>query len=201
MKLYYAPGACSLAPHIIAREAGIELDLHRVEFTPHGKFADGGDYTAINLKGAVPALEFDDGQVLTENAVVLQYLAACAPESGCMPVGEGTERWRVLELLNFIATELHKGFAPLFHGASGEARATVVRELGRRLDYLEAVYGGRPWLSGERFTIADAYGFAVLRWTGTHKIDTSPWPGLEGFMQRVRARPAVQQAMHEEGIE
>lgn len=201
MKLYYAPGACSLAPHIIAREAEIAVDLARVEFGREGKFADGRDYTTINPKGAVPALELDDGEVLTENAVVLQYLASRAPGRGFMPEEEGMARWRLLELLNFVATELHKGFSPLFHDPTPDVRVRVVRDLGRRFDYLEGAYAHRPWLSGDGFTIADAYAFAVLRWTGVHGIDTSPWPGLEGFMQRVRARPAVQRAMREEGLD
>ena len=137
MKLYYAPGACSLAPHIVALEAKLDIKLDKVQFGLKRLTEDGRDYYGVNSKGAVPALELDDGQVLTENAVVLQYLAARAPAANLIPA-DGLARWRVLELLNYIATELHKGFAPLFNPAiTPEAREATVKALGKKFDFLE----------------------------------------------------------------
>ena len=201
MKLYYAPAACSLAPHIAAAEAGIPLELVKVEFGPSGKFAAGRNYLEINPKGAVPALEIDGGEVLTENAVLLQYLAAQAPDSGLMPKGQGLAHWRFLELLNFIATEIHKGFGPLWNpNTTPEVREATVANLGKKFDLLEAQLGAGPWLTGEAFTIADAYAYAVLNWTGIHKIDLGKWPGLKSFLDRAAQRPGVRKALQEEGL-
>ena len=200
MKLYYAPAACSLAPHIAAREAGLALDLEKVEM-PSKKLPDGGDYRAVNPKGAVPALRLDDGAVLTENAVVLQYLAEQAPQSGLTPPAGSMERWLLLELLNFIATEVHKGFGPLWNpSVSAEVREATVKALGKKFDFLEQQIGDRPYLTGDRFTIADAYAFAVLNWTRFHRIDLGGWPKLQAFLARVAERPAVQAALREEGL-
>ena len=201
MKLYYAPAACSLAPHIAAIEAGVPIELGKVEFGPAGKIVDGRDYREINPKGAVPALELDGGEVLTENAVILQYIAAQAPQSGLVPPGEGMARWRLLELVNFIATEVHKGFGPLWSPATPpEARAATIETLGKKFDVLEAQLGAGPWLTGEAFTIADAYAYAVLNWTRVHKIDLGKWPGLHSFLSRAEQRPAVHKALQEEGL-
>jgi glutathione S-transferase len=201
MKLYYAPAACSLAPHIAAIHAGLPLDLKKVEFGAGGKTVDGRDYTEINPKSAVPALETDEGEVLTENAVLLQYLAARAPGSGLVPSGEGLQRWRFLELLNFIATEVHKGFGPLWNPSTpSEVREATVQLLGKKFAYLEQQLGGREFLFGDSFTAADAYAFAVLNWTGIHKIDLSPWPKLQAYFQGLRRHPSVAQALSEEGL-
>ena len=201
MKLYYAPAACSLAPHIAAAEAGVPLELVKVEFGPSGKTAAGRNYLEINPKGAVPALELDDGEVLTENAVLLQYLAAQAPQSGLVPQGEGLERWRLLELVNFIATEVHKGFGPLWNPAvTPEVRDATIETLGKKFDFLEKTLGKGPWLRGETFTIADAYAYAVLNWTRIHKIDLGKWPGLKSFLARAEQRPSVRRALQEEGL-
>ena len=200
MKLYYAPAACSLAPHIAAREAGLDLVLEKVDLKAK-KTESGRDYHSVNRKGAVPALEIEGGEVLTENAIVLQYLADKAPQSGLV-ASNGMARWRFLELVNFIATELHKGFGPLFDPrTSATAREIVVDNLSKRFDILDRELGDKPYLTGETFTIADAYAYAVLNWTKIHKIDLSRWPRLMAFLDRVAARPAVRQARAEEGLE
>jgi glutathione S-transferase len=200
MKLYYAPAACSLAPHIAAREAGLPLEIEKVDVAGK-KLADGSDYFAVNPKGAVPALRLDDGSVLTENAVLLQYLAEQAPQSGLLPPAGSIERWRLLELVNFIATEVHKGYGPLWNPAvAPDVREATVAALGKKFDFLERQLGDKPWFTGERFTIADAYAYAVLNWTRFHKIDTSRWPGLESFLARAAERPGVQAALREEGL-
>jgi glutathione S-transferase len=161
----------------------------------------GRDYHSVNRKGAVPALEIEGGEVLTENAIVLQYLADKAPQSGLV-VSNGMARWRFLELVNFIATELHKGFGPLFDPrTSATAREIVVENLAKRFDILDRELGNKPYLTGETFTIADAYAYAVLNWTKIHKIDMSRWPRLMAFLDRVAARPAVRRARAEEGLE
>ncbi|CAN7576063.1 glutathione transferase GstA [Phenylobacterium sp. LjRoot219] len=202
MKLYYAPGACSLAPHIVAHEAGLDVQLEKVEFRSDGsKSAGGRDYREINPKGSVPALELDDGEVLTENAVILQYLASLAPRADLGPPADGVSRWRFLELLNFIATELHKGFSPLFKQPTPAAREAIVQALGQRFDLMDRQLADRSYLTGDRFTVADAYAYVILNWTRLHQIDLTPWPSLRAFMERVEARPAVQRARREEGLD
>jgi glutathione S-transferase len=200
MKLYYAPGACSQAPHIVAREAGLAIDLAKVEF-PSKRTADGEDLYAVNPKGAVPALKLDDGNVLTENAVIMQYLADQAPNSELAIPREGIERYRLLEWVNFIATEIHKGFGPLWNPATPDAYKEATREaLAKKFDYLQERIGNGPWILGDRFSIADAYAFAVLNWTRIHAIDIGRWPGLAAYLGRVAARPAVQQTLRAEGL-
>jgi glutathione S-transferase len=164
------------------------------------KTESGRDYLSINPKGAVPALEIEDGEVLTENAVVLRFLADKAPQSRLV-VSNGMERWDLLELVNFIATELHKGFAPLFDSRTNtEARELLVENLSKRFNILDRKLGDKPYLTGEAFTIADAYAYTVLNWTKFHKIEMSRWPRLVAFMDRVAARPPVQEALAEEGL-
>jgi glutathione S-transferase len=199
MKLYYAPGACSQAPHIVLREAGLPFDLVKVDLAAK-RTEDGEDYAAINPKGAVPALGLDDGSVLTENAAILQYLADRAPTAALIPSG-GIERYRLLEWLNFIATELHKGFGPLWTPATpAEYKQTTRDTLGKKFDYLQAALGDRPYLTGDRFTIVDAYAFVVLNWTAIHQIELARWPGLTAFVARVAQRPAVRAALVAEGL-
>jgi glutathione S-transferase len=199
MKLYYSPGACSLASHIVAREAGLDVALEKVDLGAK-RTETGRDYLSINPKGAVPALELDGGDVLTENAIVLQYLADKAPQSGLV-VSDGMARSRFLELVNFIATELHKGFAPLWDSRTTTAgREIVLENLSKRFGILERQLGNQPYLTGETFTIADAYAYAVLNWTKIHKIDLSRWPRLVTFLDRVADRPAVRRALTEEGL-
>jgi glutathione S-transferase len=200
MKLYYSPAACSLAPHIVAREAGLDIALEKVDLGAK-KTETGRDYLSINPKGAVPALELADGDVLTENAIVLQFLADKAPQSALV-ISEGMARWHFLELVNFIATELHKGFAPLWDSRTSSAgREIAVENLSKRFGILERRLGDQPYLTGETFTIADAYAYAVLNWTKIHNIDLSRWPRLVAFLKRVAGRPAVRRALTEEGLE
>jgi glutathione S-transferase len=200
MKLYYAPGACSQAPHIVAREAGLPIELAKVEF-PSKRTTDGESLTDVNPKGAVPTLKLDDGNVLTENAVILQYLADQARGSDlALPAG-GIERYRLLEWLNYIATELHKGFGPLWNPATPDSFKDATREaLGKKFDYLQERIGDGPYLLGDRFSIADAYAFAVLNWTYIHGIDINRWPGLAAYLRRIGDRPAVKETLRAEGL-
>lgn len=198
MRLYYSPGACSLAPHIVIRETGLDVRLERVNLAEK-KTQDGRDYLAINPQGSVPALELDSGEVLTENAAVLQYLASLAPNAGLAPQ-EGMAHWRLLETLNFIATELHKGFSPLFHKPTPDAREALIKQLQNRLSLLQGKLGDNPFLLGDRFTIADAYAFVVLRWAEKFRIDVSGLPRLIDYFERLLARHSVQRALEEEGL-
>jgi glutathione S-transferase len=200
MKLYYAPAACSQAAHIVARETEQAIELAKVEF-PSKRTADGEDLLAVNPKGAVPVLRLDGGAVLTENAVILQYLADRAAGSElALPKG-GIERYRLLEWLNFVATELHKGFGPLWNPATPDAFKEATREaLGKKFDYLQEAIGDGPYLRGQRFSIADAYAFVVLNWTRIHGIDIGRWPGLAAYLQRIAERPAVQETLRAEGL-
>ncbi len=199
MKLYYAPGACSQAPHIVLREAGLPIELANVRF-PDKVTDDGEKLTDVNPKGAVPTLRLDDGEVLTENAVILQYLADQAPAAGLIPAG-GLERYRLLEWVNFVATELHKGFGPLWNPATpAEFKQATREQLGKKFDYLQDALRDRPYIAGERFTIVDAYAFVVQNWTAMHDIDLSRWPGLTAFVARVAQRPAVRAVLEAEGL-
>lgn len=200
MKLYYAPAACSQAPHIAAHEAGLPIELAKVEF-PSKRTADGENLYDVNPKGAVPALKLDDGDVLTENAVILQYIADRAPGSPLALPASGTERYHLLEWLNFIATELHKGFGPLWNPATPEDYKQATREaLGKKFDYLQDKIGDGPYILGNRFSILDAYAFPVLNWTRIHGIDIARWPGLAAYLDRIAARPAVQETLRAEGL-
>ncbi|HEX8064757.1 MAG TPA: glutathione transferase GstA [Allosphingosinicella sp.] len=200
MKLYYAPAACSQAAHIVAREAGLDIELAKVNFPD--KVTDGGEkLTDVNPKGAVPTLRLDDGEVLTENAVILQYLADRAAGSELALPVSGIERYRLLEWLNFIATELHKGFGPLWNPATPDSFKDATREaLGKKFDYLQEKIGEGPYILGARFSILDAYAFAVLNWSKMHAIDIARWPGLAAYLERVAARPAVQATLRAEGL-
>ena len=200
MKLYYSPGACSLSPHIVLHELGGQFDVERVDVATKTT-ESGGDFRAINPKGYVPALQMRDGQVLTEGSAIVQFLADIngarhlAPEPGTLA------RARLQESLNFIAAELHKAFAPLFHGASGDAREAAVANVGRKLDLVEAQLGdGRSHLLGDSFSVADAYLFVVASWTAPTGIGLDRWPRLAAFVERVRRRPSVVAAMAAEGL-
>jgi glutathione S-transferase len=204
MKLYYSPGTCSLSPHIVAREAGLPIELVEVNIRafPH-RTADGADYAAtVMAKGYVPALELDDGALLTEGAAIVQYLADLAPASGLAPKAGTMERYRLIEWLNFIASELHKMFSPwLFHPEYGKQAADIARgKIVGRLAFVDAHLASHAYLLGETFTVADAYLFAIAGWTRIAGIETTPWPNLQAFMQRVAARPAVRAAMRAEGL-
>ncbi len=199
MKLYYSPGACSLAPHIALNEAGLHYDAVKVDLRKH-VLADGTDYTTINPKGYVPLLELDDGQHLSEAAVILQYIADRKP--GSLAPAHGTmERYRVMEWLNFIATELHKQFGPLWYPDTPEATRDKQRAtLAKRFDHVSKTLSAQPYLTGETFGIADAYLFTILNWAGMLKVDLSPWPALQNFLARVAARPHVHAALVAEGL-
>jgi glutathione S-transferase len=193
MKLYYSPGACSLHPHISLREAEVPFELERVNLPSH-KLSDGSDYYAVNPKGYVPALRLDDGSLLTEGAVIDQYIADLKPEKNLLPRAGTIERYRVQEWLNFISAEIHKAFAPLF-GKDDTAKDAARTKIGGRLDYIEKTLGSKPYLTGDTFTVADAYLFNMLRWTGFTGIDLAKWPGLKAFAERVERRPAVAAAL------
>lgn len=200
MKLYYSPGACSMAPHIVAREAGHTLDLEKVDI-PNKKTADGGDYWKVNPKGYVPALVLDDGQVVTEVGVICQYLADQKPESGLVPKFGTIERYRQMEALNFAATEIHKQIGALFNPRmTPDMKEVQIGTIERRFNALEKMLDGKPYIMGDKFSAADAYLFTVLNWTKMHEIDVSKWPNIEAFMGRVAARPKVQETMRAEGL-
>ena len=200
MKLYYSPGACSLSPHIILNEGGFRFDKERVDLASK-KTETGADYAAINPDGYVPALLLDDGQVLTEGPAIIQYLADRVPEKKLAPPLGTLERYRLMQWLNFISTELHKGFSPLFHPqAPEEWKAVVAAQLGRRLSTVSRQLEGKDWLLGEDFTVADAYLFTVLSWGRHVGIELEQWPVLQTYQGRVSVRPAVQSALKEEGL-
>lgn len=199
MKLFFVPGACSLSPHIVLREAGLPFELERVDART-GKTASGADFKSINPKAYVPALQLDDGQVLTEGAAIVQYLADLAPEKGLAPKPGGLERARLQEWLNFIGTELHKRFSVLFRPAPEETRAATIVRLEQWFDWLDGELATRPHLLGEAFSVADAYLFVVLGWTGPLKISLQKWAALRAFQARIAARPAVQAALRAEGL-
>lgn len=193
MKLYYSPGACSLHPHIALREAGLKFDLVRVDLRAH-KTHDGTDFYTINPKGSVPTLQLDDGSVLTEGAVIAQYIADRKPESGLLPAAGTMERYHVQEWLNFIASEIHKPFGPLF-GGSDEAKEKARAVLAKRFDFVASRLGEKPFLMGPTFTVADGYLYNMLRWTKFTGIDLSRWPTLAAFFARVDERAAVKEAL------
>lgn len=199
-KLYYSPGACSLSPHIVLREAGLPFQLVMAS-TKTKKLADGSDYLAINPKGQVPLLELDDGQRLSEGPVIVQYIADQAPASGLMPPAGTMARYRVLEWLNYITSELHKGFTPLFTpGTHEDTKASVRQKLGEKLAWVDSQLAGKHWLAGDSFTAADAYLFTVAGWGKYVAVDITPLAHLSAFMARVAARPAVQEALKAEGL-
>lgn len=200
MKLYFSPGACSLSPHIVLLEAGLEFSTERVDLRAK-QYGSGADYRRVNPKGSVPALQLTDGAVLTEGPAIVQYLADLAPEKQLAPAAGSFERYRLMEWLNYISTEVHKGFSPLFNPAAGaDARDAAISNLTVRFGHVARSLEGRDYLMGERFSVADAYLFTVLNWTGFTGIDLAPWPLLQAFQARVAARPAVQQALRAEGL-
>ncbi len=199
MKLYYTPGACSLAPHIVAEEAGLSVSLTRVDLKTHLTEA-GEDFFAINSKGYIPALQLDSGRVMTEGAVISQYLADQKPEAGLLPAS-GDARYQVLEWMTFISTELHKNMGALFNPAiTPEWKAAVTANLNKRLDWLASALGDNSWLNGDRFTIADAYLFTVLGWSGHVGLSLDSWPALQAYRANIAQRPAVVKAMKAEGL-
>jgi glutathione S-transferase len=196
LKLYFSPGACSLAPHIIAREAGHAVELHKVDI-PNKKTADGGDYWKINPKGYVPTLVLDDGQVITEVPVICQYLADQKPESGLVAKAGTMERYHQMEALNFAATEIHKQIGALFNPklTPEMKQIQIDTNIERRFNTLEKMLQDKGYIMGDKFTVADAYLFTVLRWTKPHGIDITKWPNIKAFMKRVGEREKVKEAI------
>lgn len=201
MKLYFSPGACSLAPHVVLREAQIPFDLVRVDLRTKQLKEGGGDFFAVNEKGFVPVLELSSGERLTEVAAILQYLADQKPELGLVPAAGTMDRYRAMEWLNFISTELHKSFSPLFNPRAPEEWKTIVKELlASRFAYAQKRLEGREFAMGDRFTIVDAYLYTVLRWSRLVGVDLAAWPALAAYVERMMARPSVAEALKAEGV-
>ena len=199
MKLYYSPGACSLSPHIVALEAGVPFTLVKVQMNDK-KTSDGKDFNTINPKGYVPALELDGGDVLTEGTAIVQYLADQKPATGLLPAS-GLPRYRVVEWLGFINSELHKTFGGLFNpGATDAEKQNAVGTLNKRFKYVDQQLAGKDYLTGGAFTVADAYLFVVMGWAGFLKIDLGPYSNITAFLGRAGSRPKVQEAMKAEGL-
>ena len=199
MKLYYSPGACSLSPHIVALEAGLPCEIIRASTKTH-QLDDGTDYYSINPLGYVPFLVLGDGQTLREGPVIVQYLADQVPEKKLLPAA-GMERYKVLEWLNFIGTELHKSFGPLFKpGTPEDYKPSVRAALRQRFEWVEQQLAGKQYLMGEQFTVADAYLFTVSGWGKFVGLDLSDLPNLQAYLGRVGSRPAVQAALRAEGL-
>lgn len=198
MKLYYSPGACSQAARIALNELQIDADYVQVDLKEK-RTADGFDYLKVNPLGYVPALELDDGTIVTENAAILPLIAERNP-GALAPVG-GFEGVRFNQWLSFLSSELHKSFGPLFGGAEGEVREKAVERLRDRIEHVERQLGDdRDWLLGDRFTVLDGYAFVILSWTRGFEISLAEWPNVTAFMNRVRSRAAVQRALEEEGL-
>ena len=199
MKLYYSPGACSLSPHIALREAGIPVELVKADLQSKN-LATGGSLNDVNPKGYVPALVLDDGQLLTEGPAIVQYIADQKPDSGLAPKAGTLERYRLQEMLNFITSEIHKSFSPLFRKAVPEWQQSAKDNLTKRFDFLAAHLEGKDYLFGQQFTVADGYLFTTLNWTNFVGFEMSKWPVLQAYMARVAARPKVQEALKAEGL-
>jgi glutathione S-transferase len=200
MKLFYFAGACSLSPHIVLIELGLPYTLEKVDFATK-KTAAGLDYLTINSKGVVPALQLDDGRVLTEGPAIVQYLADLKPDSGLAPRAGTFERYQLMEILNYITSEVHKGFSPLFNPKiSADWKASALANMVKKFDWLSGFLANKTFLMGDAFTVADAYLFTVLGWTRHLKIDLTPWPVLTAYQARIAQRPKVQQALREEGL-
>lgn len=198
MKLFYAPGACSLSPHIALREAGLPFDIVKVDLRAKAT-ESGDDFKAINPKGYVPALELEDGTIVTEGPVIVQMIADLAPKSGLAPAFGTRERYQLMDWLAFISTELHKGFSPLFNPSlQDEAKQSFKDRLALRFAYLTEALGDKPYLMGDKFSVADGYLFTVLRWAKGFKFDVGS--KLDAYFDRVAARPAVKEALQAEGL-
>jgi glutathione S-transferase len=201
MKLYYAPGVCSLAPHIVLREAGYEFELEKVNLkTKRTEF--GEDFSALNDKSSVPFLVLDSGETLTEGVAILQYLADQKPEANLAPMNGTMGRVHLQEWLSYISTEVHKTHWPLFYTdqVGEQASQVYLQKLKKAYDYVSNALQGKQYLMGDRFTVADAYMYTILNWHKFIKVDLSPWPVLMEYQKRVAARPKVQEALRAEGL-
>ncbi len=200
MELYFTPGACSLAPHIVLREAQLSFELNQVDLATR-KTTDGADFTAVNLKGQVPALVLDDGSVLTEVPAIVQYLADRHPEADLAPAPGTLARYRLQEWLNFVTAELHKSLGTLFRPDLPAGWEAIVKQtVATKLDYLERHLAEQDYLLDNRFSVADSYAFAIINWTHLFDIDLAPWRNVQRYMERIAARPAVREAMRAEGL-
>ncbi len=200
MKLYFSPGACSLSPRIALLEAGLPFTTQKVD-TKTKQLDGGGDFWAVNSKGYVPTLELDNGQVLTEGPAIVQYIADLNPETGLAPKAGTMDRYRLQEWLNFITSEIHKGFSPLFDPTlAPDVKQIFKDKLGKRFDWLTTQLSGKQYLMGDTFTVADGYLFTVLNWCQWVGIDLANWPVLKDYQSRVSARPKVQEALKAEGL-
>lgn len=200
MKLFYKPGACSLAPHIILRETGKAFTLEAVDLMTK-RLGDGSDYLAINPKGQVPALQLDDGTLITEAVVIMQYLADSVPQKNLLAASGELSRYKTLEWLNYIATELHKGFTPLFRpDTPDEYKPTVRGLLEKKLSFVNGELSSREFIAGDHFTIADAYLYNVLRWARAIKLEMGSLSNIDAFMARVAARESVIATLAAEGL-
>ncbi len=200
MKLYYSPGACSLSPHIILRETKTPVTLVKTDIGVK-KVDGGGDFRGVNALGYVPALELDDGTILTEGPAIVQYVADKAGRTDIAPANGSLERYKMQSWLNFVSSELHKGFSPLFSAATPEETRKIVKaRLAERFAHLDRHFAANDYLMGNAYTLPDAYAFTVLRWANPMKIDLSVYPNVVAFMKRVEARPAVQEALQAEGF-
>jgi glutathione S-transferase len=200
MKLYYSPGACSLSPHIALLEAGLPYDLVKVDLKAK-KLENGDNYLTINPKGQVPVLKLDSGELVTEGPVIVQMIADQAKDKHLAPARDSAERYKLLEWLNFITSELHKNFSPLFAPAlSDDPKAFFKDRLAAKFKYLDGHLAGRDYLMGPQFTVADGYLFVMLSWAERLKLDLSGFPNLTAYKARVAARPKVQEALTKEGL-
>lgn len=199
MRLYFSPGACSLAPHIVLRETGNNFDLVKVDLGSK-RYDDDADFTQINSRGYVPALELDSNEVLTEGVAIMQYLADLNPAAGLVPANGTFERTRLQEMLNFLTSEVHKSFAPLFHDASAEEKQKAKQHVEQSFDYLNALLAQRSYLLGDAYSVADIYFFVLSNWSAPTGIDLSKWPNIEKLVRRVANRENVQSAMRAEGL-
>lgn len=200
MKLFYTPGACSLSPHIVLNELELPYTVEKVDLKSHTT-ASGTDFYTINAKGYIPALQLDNGEILTEGPAIIQYLADQKPQAGLLPAAGSLERARVQEWLHFIGTELHKTFAALFNPSiSEEAKSKAIDTIGKRLGFVEKALHGKDYLTGSNFSVADAYLFTIVNWAPMFNLDISPWPTVANFQKRVASRPAVQKTLKAEGL-
>lgn len=200
MKLYYSPVACSLSPHIVLHEAGLTFDTEKVDLRAK-KTASGADFTGVNAKGQVPTLQLDNGETLTEGPAIVQYIADLVPNKKLAPAAGTLERYRLQEWLNYISSEIHKGFTPLFMPTTADAwKPSLVEALVARFGFVATQLKGRDYLLGDTFTVADAYLFTTMNWCKFMNIDLGQWPALKAYHERIAARPAVQKALQAEGI-
>jgi len=199
MKLYYSPGACSQAPHIILNEINANFELVKVDLTT--KITEQGeDFIKINPHGYVPALQLDNGEVLTEGVAIMQYLADLSPEMDLAPKNATFARAKLQEKLNYLTTELHKGFVPLFTDSSAEVKAATKNNLAKKFSYLDSVLAKKPYITGNKFSLADAYLFVISNWSKPTGIDLSTWPNISAYIDKILQRDAVQKTMNAEGL-